>query len=326
MIEMVFLFGGALGLILLAQIGETKRWARWAVYVALLILGLLALIAGVAALLNPEIFRELGDDINTKGFGWLLIATGLAIFLPVVAAMFLAPGRGDDTGRGRAWTRPVYLTAWALMVAFIGSNFAVAVMKNLSELELESPLSLILIQNLTFALAALLGVGWGVRRDWRQAVTRLGLSRPTWRGFLIGAGMSLVMLASTIFMGGILALFFGEELNASSGFNQQILNQLPGGGGVLIMGLATGGGEEMLYRGALQPVAGLWLTSLLFAISHVQYLNPAILVIFVLGLLLGLTRRKWGLTTAIWSHALYNSLVGLLALLAMNLDQFTTGR
>lgn len=35
-----------------------------------------------------------------------------------------------------------------------------------------------------------------------------------------------------------------------------------------LLALASGIGEEAFFRGALQPVAGLWLTSLLFAAAH----------------------------------------------------------
>jgi hypothetical protein len=35
-----------------------------------------------------------------------------------------------------------------------------------------------------------------------------------------------------------------------------------------LLALASGIGEEAFFRGALQPVAGLWITSLLFAAAH----------------------------------------------------------
>jgi membrane protease YdiL (CAAX protease family) len=35
-----------------------------------------------------------------------------------------------------------------------------------------------------------------------------------------------------------------------------------------LLALASGIGEEALFRGALQPVAGLWLTTLVFALAH----------------------------------------------------------
>jgi len=325
MIETLITFALALGVILLAQVAESRRWARWLLNFILLALGGVLLILGLVILMEPSIMNKAGKEVNGVGSGWMLIATALFILLPVLAAMLLR-GRGrDPVIRGVPWTRPVHLTAWTLLTTFIGSNFAIALMGDLSELDLEEPLTLILTQNAAFVLAALLGVGWGVRRNWREVVQRLGLKRPTLNEFLIGAGMALVMLLVTGIVGGLVALIFGEDMIVSTEFNEQILNQLPGVWGILLMGLATGVGEELLYRGALQPVVGLWLTSLLFAISHIQYLSPAILVIFALGALLGWTRNRWGVNTAIWSHAVYNSLVGFISLLAANLDQFTSG-
>jgi membrane protease YdiL (CAAX protease family) len=325
MIETILTFSLALALILLAQWGEQRRWAQWLSYLTLLASGLLLLAAGAAMAVQPGIVQEFSPEANGAGFAWALAVTGLIIILPVAAAMISAARGKDPTLRGVPWTHPVHLTAWTLLALFIGSNFAMTSLESLAELEIDDPLTLILSQNAAFALAALLGVGWGVRRNWRQTIRRLGLSRPTMGNFLTGAGMALAMLMSTAIVGALVALIFGEDMTASTGFNEQIISQLPGVAGVILMGLATGVGEEMLYRGALQPVAGVWITSFLFAISHIQYLSPAIIVIFVLGLLLGYTRNKWGLTTAIWSHAVYNSLVGLLALLAMNFDQLTPG-
>lgn len=325
MSEAILTFALALGVILLAQFGQRKIWAHWLTNLTLLATGVLVLAAGVLALIYPAIMDEFNANANGLGFAWMLIATGLVISLPVGAAMLFAHRRKDPTLHGIPWTRPVHLTAWTLLMLFIGSNFAVAVLEDISNIEIDHPLTLLLIQNSAFALAALLGVGWGVRRNWRESLQRLGLSRPTARQLFTGVGMALVMLICTGIVGGLVAVIFGEDMSASSGFNEQIISQLPGVGGILLMGLATGIGEEMLYRGALQPVAGIWSTSFLFAISHIQYLSPAIIVIFVLGLFLGYTRDKWGLSTAIWTHAVYNSLVGLFALLAMNLDQFSSG-
>ncbi len=325
MTETVLTFGLALLIILLAQFGERNRRAQWLDYLILLLAALALLAAGILILFTPEMLQPLGSDARGKKFAWIIIGAALLIILPLILAINATRRRQNPTLRGIPWTRPVHLTAWTLLTLFIGSNFAVAQLKDLSDLEIDHALPLLIIQNSGFALAALLGVGWGVRRSWRDVLARLGLRRPTLGDALIGTGMALMMLICTGIMGVLVMLIFGEDMTASSGFNQQIISQLHGAGGVLLMGLATGAGEEMLYRGALQPVAGVWLTSFLFAVSHIQYLSPAIIVIFVLGLMLGYTRNKWGLGAAIWTHALYNALVGLLTLAAMNLDQFNVG-
>jgi len=326
MIETAILLGVAIGILLLAQIGEYKAWARWASMLIALGIGLVIAAGGVAVWLSLATFKQIDAKAASGGVGWLLIATGLAIILPVGIAIIATFQKKNLTIRGVPWTRPVHLTAWMLLAVFIGSNFTLTAAKSLSEIEIQKPLELLLVQNTAFALAALVGVGLGLRRNWREVVERLGLRRLAASDVTTSVVMALAMLMITGIVGGLIALILGGDLTAASSFNEQLLARLPGVAGVLLMGLATGVGEEMIYRGALQPALGVWITSFLFAISHIQYLNPGIIVIFALGLLLGYTRNKWGLTTAILTHAVYNSLVGLLALMAMNSDLFTLGK
>jgi membrane protease YdiL (CAAX protease family) len=81
----------------------------------------------------------------------------------------------------------------------------------------------------------------------------------------------------------------------------------------LLIGVGAGLGEETLFRGAVQPVLGIPVTSLLFASMHVQY-GPSLLLgyIFVLSIGLGLLRRYVNTTASFLAHAGYNTL-GILA-------------
>jgi membrane protease YdiL (CAAX protease family) len=68
----------------------------------------------------------------------------------------------------------------------------------------------------------------------------------------------------------------------------------------------------------MQPRFGLIITSLLFALVHGQYgLSLATLVVFGLGLVLGLVRNRTNTTTSMLTHALYNSGTALLAYLGI---------
>lgn len=322
MIETTLTFLLALALILLAQFAQQNRGLQWLVTIILALMAGLISLLGAIILIAPQLLARADSPLdNARAAGPALLITGVLMLLPVLAAMIFEARGQQPIWRGIPWTRPVQLTAWALLMLFIGSNFALAGAQDLSQIDVENPLGLLLIQNASFALAALLGVGWGVRRHGREALQRLGLRPLSLTDVLVGSGMAILMLISTGILGGLLTLLFGVDLDAAAGFNDQIIAQLPGVAGVLLMGVASGIGEEMLYRGALQPVAGLWITSALFALSHIQYLSPALLIIFVLGLFLGVVRDKFGLTAAIFTHAMYNSLVGLLALLAMNISQ-----
>jgi hypothetical protein len=75
--------------------------------------------------------------------------------------------------------------------------------------------------------------------------------------------------------------------------------------------LCAGVGEELLIRGTLQPILGLWLTSLLFTALHFQTggfrtMNRMkavyALVIFFVSLLLGAVFIRIGLIAAIVTH------------------------
>ena len=79
----------------------------------------------------------------------------------------------------------------------------------------------------------------------------------------------------------------------------------------------------MLFRGALQPVFGLLATSVVFALIHVQYgMTPLTLFIVLLAVILGLIRRYYSTTIAIFVHVGYDFALGLLALLATYLERF----
>ena len=75
---------------------------------------------------------------------------------------------------------------------------------------------------------------------------------------------------------------------------------------ISILGVAAGVGEELLFRGALQPRLGNISAAFLFAALHTQYaVSLATLEILVLGLVLGLLRGRAGTTGAILAHAGY---------------------
>ena len=81
----------------------------------------------------------------------------------------------------------------------------------------------------------------------------------------------------------------------------------------LWIGIAAGLGEELLFRGAFQPLLGLWLTSAIFVAVHVRAyqfkkIDAPTLVqaagLFVASVLLGCIAKYAGLIAAILVHAL----------------------
>jgi membrane protease YdiL (CAAX protease family) len=82
--------------------------------------------------------------------------------------------------------------------------------------------------------------------------------------------------------------------------------------GAVLVSVSAGVGEEVLFRGALQPRLGIVLSAALFAILHVQYQIPGILMIFAVGAALGVIKQRTSTTFTILVHVVYD-LVAFLA-------------
>ena len=86
--------------------------------------------------------------------------------------------------------------------------------------------------------------------------------------------------------------------------------------------LFAGIGEEILFRGAIQPLLGLWVTSLMFALAHIQPNQYRSMTtgtiwyagfVFLASLLLGSIYEHGGLVAVMAFHVTAD-LVGLLTL------------
>jgi membrane protease YdiL (CAAX protease family) len=77
---------------------------------------------------------------------------------------------------------------------------------------------------------------------------------------------------------------------------------------IIFISICAGVGEELLFRGAIQPLLGIWFTSILFVLIH-GYLNPfnlpltyyGIYMVLVIGVI-GLMTEHLGILTAIVAH------------------------
>jgi len=85
--------------------------------------------------------------------------------------------------------------------------------------------------------------------------------------------------------------------------------------------LAAGFGEELLFRGALQPLIGIWLTSIIFVVAHTKAyrfdaLSKRVAIqmagVFAVSCVLGLIASYVGLIAAMLVHALVD-VIGLYA-------------
>ncbi|MEO8084014.1 MAG: CPBP family intramembrane glutamic endopeptidase [Ardenticatenales bacterium] len=251
----------------------------------------------------------------------VLAALSLVLMLPAVRRV-IARILPIDAGRlvHLVALDCVVLVAWlsgaiALFMPIIAAD--PAGMKSLGDATAQSGLTGIWVQNAAFVVLAFVGVGVFVHRDWRSTLDRLGLAMPfRWRWWLGGAALALAVAVAT---DQLWTLFDPEGAAALGKLSDQLFGPLIAKGGLaaaLTIGLAPGIGEELLFRGAAQPRFGLVFTSLLFAALHTQYtVSPALIQIFIVGLILGRVRQRAGTRTSILVHATFNALQVVLSLL-----------
>ncbi len=172
-----------------------------------------------------------------------------------------------------------------------------------------------------YAVVGILGVGLFVRRHGWKLAERLGLEKPT-PAQLRGSLRWILVLVALQWLTGLLLYYTNpEQAELLDELNSLLLANMDTVWEWFLLAAAAAAGEEILFRGALQPVFGLWATSLLFAVAHIQYgLTPVTILVFGIGLVLGLVRRRTNTSVAIFVHFGYNFILGLLALLTPYLE------
>lgn len=166
-----------------------------------------------------------------------------------------------------------------------------------------------------FVMLAIASIGPGVRRGWRESFQRLGILplRPLWWLLGIAVGIAVVKLGSHVY--DLVNLLTPADCRAQQ---EKVFQHLAGPArhwyGQLAVGVAAGTGEELLFRGALQPRIGIVLASVLWASFHLQYTchglpSASNLYILLLGLVFGVLRKHLGLGSAVAAHIAYDSTI-----------------
>jgi uncharacterized protein len=153
-------------------------------------------------------------------------------------------------------------------------------------------------------LAAGISVGYILRRTEKEALQRLGLQLPTrqqvFTAIAVGVGLAVVAQIYTVFYEPVAPQ---EQLDAVEMITRA-LSSLPM---ALLVAFAAAVGEELFVRGALQPVFGIFLSSIFFTLLHTQYfITPTLLVIFGISVVFGILRQRINTTAAIIAHFTYN--------------------
>lgn len=206
------------------------------------------------------------------------------------------------------------LAAVVLIFAFVALSWQALSASNAASLkfvEAAGAAPEMLAVSLLYAALAVLGVGWLTRRDWVAVKRRLGLHWPRRVDWLAGVATAIslhlfVALAMALWQAVAEPSAFESQVSGARGLFEALSSSLLLGG---LLAMVAGMSEEILFRGALQPVFGTLISSLLFVGLHsLVAFTPAAAMLLVVSLGFGLLRARVSTTAAIIAHAAYNAI------------------
>ncbi|MDX2140193.1 MAG: CPBP family intramembrane glutamic endopeptidase [Chloroflexota bacterium] len=316
---------------------EMPTALRWMLYLVIATNFMLGLFTLQAAWVNndpmfTEALAEAGASFTislTDGimsFVLALVCSGMALLFvrmqPARAGLKrLLPAAGYNPAAS-VHTVAIVLTLFIIVANFITFVLAGGIAGMASDLATDGlEVGAVLFQQVLWIVVSLLGVGFAIRRDLPDTLSRLGLRLPTPGDMISGVIMAIIGLVLVFVISTVWALLVPpEEIAAQTAASDQIAQAFDSLPLAFIIALAVAVGEEVFFRGALQPVFGNLLTSVFFAIVHTQYaLTPATLAIFVVSLGFGWLRQRFSTSSAIIAHFFFNFIQLALALLASNL-------
>lgn len=286
----------AAGLVYWANRARTDHSADVGLYLLFGFPGMLLTVAGIAGLTYG------------KHWGALLLGLGLALALPLVKQfrVSLAGITPMDP------SSPIDMSGLAVLLSVI--IVTAYSLRNASPTDTGSVGAASLIINLvTFVALAFVAVGYRLYRNGREAVCRLGLHRPSAKAVALALlaviGCFILSIAASLVTKWLQPDLFDSLQKSIPDLTSNIQNPL----GAALLGLTAGVGEEIFFRGAIQPRFGIFLTAALFALLHSQYGWSWIIAgLFGIGILLGIERKYLGTPASIITHAVYNFLVVIL--------------
>ncbi|HEV2129104.1 MAG TPA: CPBP family intramembrane glutamic endopeptidase [Thermomicrobiales bacterium] len=291
---LLIILAAVYGVLLWARKAETDRSANVGLYLLYGIPGLLLTVTGVALLANGH------ED------GWFVLAFGLAFSLPLIRGFrkLLSYVTPLDPAS------PIDMMGLGVIFALF-AYFSYAMSLGPADEPIEGvTVGAQLINVLFFVAVAYVAVGTGNYRNVDEVTARLGFTRPTLQDFAVGAAAVVPTFGLSI-LGSMLTLWFQPDRFEDLG---ETMEEMASGTDFTIVSLlifaSAGIGEEILFRGAIQPRFGIVITAALWALVHTQYqLTFVVLGLFLAGILFGLIRKYMSTTPAIIAHALYNAAV-----------------
>lgn len=271
---------------------------------------------------SPDILKQLDAQVPAIDPNAALLNFVLMLVMIFLAFRVISSDLARQTIRRFAGSESlfdpnssIHITAVVLVLCFIsyifdqfiGSGGLSGLAQQVSDSGGASIMAFV-FQDALMVMGTFLGVGMAIRRDLPQTLERLGLKIPTPQDVIWGVGSGLALIGATLVMVQIWGLLVpADQIAQQSAASDELtkaFNTLPL---AFLLSALAAVSEEILFRGALQPVFGLVFVSIVFALSHNQYaLTPATLIVFVVGLGLGWLRRRRNTNTAIIAHFIYD--------------------
>ena len=168
----------------------------------------------------------------------------------------------------------------------------------------------------SFAIAGLF-----TKRNFKETLQRLGLSKPGAKEVLIAILSALVLIMVFYGIDAIIAVIWNAldwPVTDSAAFENFLVPYMTPLG-IVIASVCAGFGEEIAVRGILQPRFGIILPAMLFASLHAfQYNWDGIISVFIAGLIFGIIRQRYSTTVSAITHTVYDFVLFLALFLGFN--------
>lgn len=328
-------------LAVLAYAGECRREFRpvaFIYFVSLMILvGAAAFLLCVGSVIRPEVVQSsVPGKPRPATLAEMFYPDGLFQLVEIAAAYFgialltlcqFLP----NVRRSVAGLLPTYSDSFVHAIA-VATVFAVTSMLFVPLLVLGQPPFLLVFEHLGDSISlqgmsqqdqivdtlanlawlvpcAILAVGFPYVRTIPESLRRVGLVRPT------VAQVAFAFTAALLLVGVMTGVDYAiswlwQQMNWPATDVKAFKKLMEFGFtplGALVVGVTAGLGEELFARGVLQPRVGIILSNLFFTAAHApQYNWDALLSVFLIGLVLGVIRKKTNTTTSAILHGTYD--------------------
>lgn len=292
---------------------------------------------GIVFLNSLPIATNIADDTpsisipSQIGIGFLLVCLILGLFSIILIfsqklRQFLQQYIVMSNGTTRRYHANSVVHTLAIILMLFASmntigNFILAGgIAGLAEELTDIGIADLLVNFAMYLVISLLGVGIFVRRTISRVMIRLGFRLPEkdkitiWLrngtkhliiGAVVGFGMFWVQVGlSVLWQASVSPETLAEQSAAAQAMFAAFSGSLWLG---FLLALTAGIGEELLFRGALQPIFGNIIVSIFFVMLHSQYiLTPASLIILTVSLVFGFLRSQYTTPSAMMAHFVYN--------------------